>query len=340
MEKMGNPTKLQIPEARGLSEGETFRSRLYGENARPTSDAEFGAWFKRAIRSGGVPEMTAEEARADMTGLTADVGGDALPTAYAADLIDAALRKSVVSQAGAVRVPMNARTVVLPRVTQRPVPNWRAENAAFAGTDLRVDKIQLTAKSLAAVAKITYELLDDAPALGKVLRAELGNAMGLAFDQAALMGDGLANAPLGLLNTPLVHANGAFNPVTHETVAASTLLLRQRDYQPNALVLREDEYKTLAMLRTDGATGMYLPKPDYLANVKYLPTNQIGGAAALAFLGDFNNLALGIRHEVRLMVDPYTFMASNGQVAILVYMRGDVLVLREEAFEILGVVPE
>jgi HK97 family phage major capsid protein len=337
-EKMGQSNKLRIPEARELANGETFRSRLYGENAPVSSDKAFGEWFKRAVRSGGVPEMSAEEARDDMTGLTGAMGGDAIPTAYAADLIDLAMRSSVTAQAGARRVPMTARTVVLPRVTQRPQPAWRQENAAFAGVNLRVGKIQLESKSLAGVARVTYELLDDAPALGKVLRNELGLAMGLAFDKAALMADGTTNDPTGLYETTGLNFS-AFSSVTHETVAAAALLLRKRDYQPNALILREDEFKTISMLRADGATGAYLAKPEYLSGVNYLPTNQIGGSAALAFLGDFNYLALGIRHEVRLMVDPYTYMASNGQIAILVYMRGDVLPLRIDAFEGVGTAP-
>lgn len=90
----------------------------------------------------------------------AGAGGVLLPTTTSARIIDLARNKCRVLEAGGQIVPMDDRTVVVPRWTGDPALAWRAENAAIAEVDGAMDSVTLTAKTLAAVVRISRELVE------------------------------------------------------------------------------------------------------------------------------------------------------------------------------------
>ena len=145
-----------------------------------------------------------------------------VPTVRSADVIDKARNASVVYQAGAVSVPMDAKTVQIGRLTQDPAPAFKTEGSPVTPGDLTYDYVQLVATSLTALVVTSLEFLQDAPNSSSLIQDALGKSMALELDKAALFGQlgatgtndegaayGLASPyPKGVLKNLIDNASG------------------------------------------------------------------------------------------------------------------------------------
>jgi HK97 family phage major capsid protein len=317
---------FDIPDwQRGASLGKHLRGVLFRDWRNADLEREIAGYQERVMSEG-----------------TQTAGGALVPTVYSSQVIDMARVQTQVLNAGAQFVPMSAPTVILGKWTSDPVPAFRNEGAAVAQSDASVDKITFTARSLAGYTTLSRELLEDTD-LGNLLETSYARAVAIAWDNAALMGTGVAPIPLGLFNDTgitdksALGANGvAFN---YDHLIAAVGGVRGRNESVTAAVMAPRSYQSLGTLKD--TTTRYITKPDYLADIPLLqtgqiPVNQTVGTAnncSTLFVGDFRQLFIGIRTSFG--VDIYEQpAATTGQLLMLAWMRMDVQSGRKTAFAI------
>lgn len=271
----------------------------------------------------------------------AGAGGVLLPTVTSAGLIDLARNKTRILEAGAQIVPMSARTIVVPRWTGDPSMAWRAENAAVGEVDGTMDSITLVAKTMAAIVRISRELIEDTEVEAVVADA-VASAIAVKWDYAGLYGAG-TNEPTGVKQTATVTktslgTNGA--TPTWDNLIDAVGRLRDNNEEPSAQILADRTSRTLAKVK-EATTNAYLKPPTYLDGVPRLTTNQVPVNLTVGtstdtsdlFTGDFSQLILGVR------TGPLTIQLSerysdSGQIGLLCWFRGDIAVARSKAFDV------
>jgi len=285
-----------------------------------------------------------------------------VPMDWSNAIIDKARNASVMFEAGAQLVPMDAKTVQIARLTTDPTVAFKTEGNSVTASDMAYDYIQLVATSMTALVVVSMEFLQDAVDAESQITGALGKAMGLELDKAIMFGQlgatgtndegstyALASPyPKGILKNLI--DNAAANIIgsfptngTAQTAATPWTEMLALVYKPlranekcNAIVSNvalEQQY--MGMVDTQ-----YNPvrKPEILVNMPWLKTNAIPSytrgtmtsRATDCFAGDFSQILVGQRLglEIRVLTERY---AENGQVGLLAYWRGDVNVARPAA---------
>lgn len=283
-----------------------------------------------------------------LSGATPGAGGVMLPTVLTANIIDLARARTRVLEAGAQIVPMENKTVDVPRWLTDPTLSWRSENAVIPETDPTMDKITLKAKALAAVTRVSRELIEDTDIQGQ-LEAAFGAALALSIDTAALYGTGVDPQPTGVKNTTAVTktplaVNGA--TPTWAALVASVGRLRDVNEEPTAQIMADRTARTLALLAD--TTGQYVAPPSYLDGVDRLTTSQVplnltvgtSTDTSDAFTADWTQLLIGVRTQLQITLLSERYMADAGQYGFVAWWRGDIGVARPKAFDVVtGVRP-
>jgi HK97 family phage major capsid protein len=297
--------------------------------------------------------MLGRESRAQSEGVASE-GGNIVPTLYAAPILDLAANQMRIVQAGTKVVPMGSQVVKIGRLDSDPVPSWRAEAAAIAESSAVFGQVTLAAKSLAVHTKVSLELLEDAAPseIGDVLGNSLARSFALELDRVALYGSGASNQPLGLKGqsgvtiTSFVGANGGTFNVTNgwfSSFVDTVGRLRTKNYQPSGVLYSERTNNQFG--KAVDTTNNPLVMPPYLRDAApHLPTGQIPNNLTVGtstdcsdfIVGDFQYALLGLRTSFTLMRNTDAFMVSNGQIALVGWLRADFTLARGAAFEILA----
>ncbi|MEW5709464.1 MAG: phage major capsid protein [Pseudomonadota bacterium] len=277
-------------------------------------------------------------------------GGVTVPTKLTREIIDQMRARTVVVRAGARTADLTTLKTSIARVTSDPVASWRLENAAVAESDMTFDSVQFVPRSLAVLIKMSRELLEDSLNVEEAVRNALSGAMAVEVDRVALFGSGTAPEPRGLFNTAGVSSvsmgtNGG--QLTDYTKILDCLLELENANAgaPSAMILAPRTWRTIQGFVD--TTGQPLTPPQALASLPQLvttivPINQTQGTAANAssiIVGDFAQLVLGVRSELRIELLREAF-STNMQIAFLAHLRMDVAVTQPKAFCILkGITP-
>ncbi|MGY1776906.1 phage major capsid protein [Geodermatophilus sp. SYSU D00804] len=307
-------------------------------------EEETGLSLRKYLRGAMFGEWSGAEAeRRAMTGTVAADGGFMLPAPLAAEIIDLARAETRVFQAGARLVPMANRTLDVARWAEDPTPAWRGEGNPLAEDDAALDKVTLSAKSLAVVTKITRELLEDASGIEEQLRRAFAIGFALKVDGAAMYGTGTGDEPSGLINTTgvtktNVAANGG-SP-TWDILVDSVGRVRDANESPTAQIMADRTARSLGKQK-DGQ-GTYLAAPGYLDGVRRLTTSQVpvnlttgtSNDTSDVFTGDFSQLYVGIRTALTITVLRERYMVEEGSFGLVGWYRGDIAVARPKAFDI------
>jgi HK97 family phage major capsid protein len=273
-------------------------------------------------------------------------GGFAVPTYLAAQIIDLARNQAAVFQAGAVTVPMESQTEHIARWASDPTATWVAENVAVTESEPTLERVQLQAKMLACLTRVSWELLEDSnPSVEVQLRKAFAAVFAIELDRVALYGTGTDPQPRGIKNTTGVTiltngANGtAIGTLKYGVIGAAIRDLANRNVAPNAAIVSP---------RTDFAlgdlvdtTGQPLQAPSYIAGVPRYRTNQVPNNLTVgtssdtsdAFVADFTQLLVGMRHmfSIEVLRERY---AEFKQVGFLAHLRADVALARPTAFDV------
>lgn len=149
-------------------------------------------------------EVLFDHRNRDMGVGTDTAGGYLVPSQEIPDLIDQLKAEAAVSRAGATWLSgLKGSPVKIPKQTAGAAAYWVGENSVITPSDLAFGQVQLTPKKVAALVKLSNELLSmSLPQAEAVVRRDLVEQISLAIDLAALRGTGANNQPLGIANTP------------------------------------------------------------------------------------------------------------------------------------------
>lgn len=327
------PTGDAPGQVRFLKSSESLRSVI--GRGEPSEDVGLGRWL-RAMVTGDWSDMPAATKAMGV----GDLGGYVVTEQISTRVIDFARNAARVMQAGALTVPMAGTVLKIPRVLNEPVGEWKAENAALASeSDLNLDAVTLTAKTLMAIVTLSVELAEDAKDVDRIIERALAGALAVELDRAALYGDASpASEPRGVLATSGVQTIDTTVGLEagYADFIEAVRIVRSNNFEPNAVIWSPDAAAVFDGL-TD-TTGQPLRPPASFADLDKLSTNQ--AAPGDAFVGDWSNLVIGMR--TNLILEPSREAAtetgnafSRLQVKVRAYLRADVAVTQAGAFAVL-----
>ena len=174
--------------------------------------------------------------------------------------------------------------------------------------------------------------------------------MAVEVDRASLFGSGADGQPLGLANTAGISVvsmgtNGAALTGYVQMLDALLDLETANAATPTAMILNPRTRRAINGFAD--STGQPLRAPAALESIPILatttiPTNQVQGTAVNASsiaLGDFSQMILGVRQELRIEVLREAY-ASNLQYAFIAHLRVDVGIAQPGAFAVVkGIIP-
>jgi HK97 family phage major capsid protein len=286
---------------------------------------------------------SALELKAAMSSV-ATAGGFLMPDVLSARVLDLARNRALTLQAGVGTMPMTTHTMYLAKVTEDPTVEWTAENATIDETDLTFTRLQFDANKMAALVRISNELLEDAPNVDQIVETTLGAAMALELDRCILTGDGVAK-PKGIFATPGVETLTSIGtPSSYDKWLDAIYAIRGNNYEPSGIFYSPRTAKTLAKLVTGLAsdkTKLVAPT-DFAALPKYI-TKQIadnlgvGTNESYSIVGDFSQYLVALRADVRLEISREAGTAfEKDQTLIRVVWRGDGMPVQAKAFAVLS----
>ncbi len=306
----------------------------------------FGA-IVRALALGHRQGLTPLEQRLLAEGTDA-TGGYLVPEVLASQVIDRVRNAMAVMRAGAVTVPMASETLAIARVGQPgsvspPLGTaaWKTENADIGETDLILERVFFTARTLPVLIKLSVELSEDAANVDQVIERELSQQLALELDRAALLGSGTPPEPKGIVNQTGV-ATTSFNgatPADYDVFVDPIGRLWGQNVEPTARIYNSALATVVAKLKSS-VDAQPLRAPDVVTAVPAYRTNQIpndGGSpdTTTLFVGDFSQLLIGMRTSFKLEVTRVAGEAFEKlQVWVRVYLRADVQLAHPEAFDV------
>lgn len=330
--------------------GDNVRVLSRHEKLTDTSDAHrdsfgFGSFIRAMVAGTNHPGI-----RAALSEGTDSAGGYTVPKYLLQQLIDAMRARTVCIQAGALTVPLDGASNTIVRVASDPVAGWRLENADVAESDPTFEGVVLAPKSLAVLVKASRELLDDSMNLEQALMQAFAGSLAAEVDRVCLVGSGSAPEPRGIFNTSGINVvsmgtNGAALTNHGKLLDALYELELDNAPPPGAMVMHPRTKRVIAGFAD--TTNQPLQIPPALSGIGQMvttnmPINQTQGSASNAssiIMGDFSQLLLGVRQELRIEVLRETF-ASKLQYAFLAHLRFDVAVAQPAAFcAIKGIIP-
>ncbi|HHT9153383.1 MAG TPA: phage major capsid protein, partial [Candidatus Hypogeohydataceae bacterium YC40] len=163
-----------------------------------------GRFFRALSTKDWTGARTEKKALGEATG---PAGGYLVPEEYVRDVKDRITVQSVVRMAGATVYPMATDTLNIPKVSGGATAYWLGENTQIPGSDPTFAQVQLVAKVLAVMIKVSNQLLADSSGAAEVaIRRDVAKTVALAEDLAFIQGSGTGNEPRGIVNTSGVNA--------------------------------------------------------------------------------------------------------------------------------------
>jgi HK97 family phage major capsid protein/HK97 family phage prohead protease len=292
------------PRARTLALGALLRAMVCG----PRTDAE-----RRALAEG-----------------TDSTGGFTVPDITAASFIDKLRAATVCVQAGARTIPLSSDKTTVARLATDVTVAWRLENAEITAADNTYEGVVFVPRSLAALIRVSRELLEDSVNIEAMLERSFAGAFAVEVDRVALRGTGTAPEPRGITNTTNVNSIAGGGPQTSydKLCDAVGAILADNAPMPTAAVMSPAIFVQLAKLKETSTTAP-LARPPLLDGITFSPTTGMPDTTAI--VGGFTSLLLGVRSSLRVEVLRERY-GEFLQVGFLGHLRMDVALEHPEAF--------
>ena len=265
-------------------------------------------------------------------------GGFYLAPQISDTFIDLARAESVVTQAGAQTFSMNAPEQHLVRVLTDPTVAWTGENNTLTESDPTFGRLTLRARKMGVYVKMSRELVEDAPNAAQQIERLLTIAASQELDRVALLGDADGEEPTGLFNYPGVTDNAIGGAVDFDDMLDTLAALEGRNVTPTAVIYSPLVKSYLAKLKVNSEANHYAMAPADIAAISRYTTTKLANTQAI--MGDFRELLIGVRSEVRIETTSLAAGSGTGpferdQIWVKLTWRGDVQPMRANHFETL-----
>ncbi|MFI1951981.1 phage major capsid protein [Streptomyces xinghaiensis] len=246
-------------------------------------------------------------------------GGFFVTPALGSLFIDQARSQSVISQAGAMTIPLGAGETRILRTATDPTASWKAELGALNDTDVKFEAVTLYPKVLGCIADISEELIEDGANAAAQIEAVLSAAVANQLDRSFWRGlsDGTGGNDVagryftGILDDPdvgTVDLAGAA-PTDYDEWIDAIQLVEDANGIPN---VRIDSPRTAAQLAKlkEATTNAYLAPPEQVTALRHFKTTQTpvtlgsGNDESASVIGNFASayVIIGIRSAFRVEV--------------------------------------
>ena len=280
-------------------------------------------------------------------------GGYMVSPVLSQQFVDLARSASVVSQAGAITLPMESSELALVKLVDDFTATWRQELQALQSTNATFGRIYLRPKMLAALVPVSIELLEDAANAADMIENAIRAALASALDKAALAGTG-SGEPLGVVNDGNVNTQTSVG--TPSTYAEATEGVRQilaANYQGEISGLSWINHPSVWAIYDGLVTGISndnspLEATPWARELMRFTTTNLSptGANYNSVIGDFSQMVIGARTSgFRVEILP-AGSASDGTDTwnatsqflrwVRVYGRFDVALLRPTFFSVMS----
>ena len=314
---------------------------MYGGSEAPTLGE-----IVRGMALGG--NRVRPEVRNALSEGTDSAGGYTVPAILLPQLIDRMRSEQTVIRAGAKTIMLDSMKTTIARLDTDPVAAWRNENAAIANSDAVFSGVVLQARTLAVIVQISMELLEDSVNLSEGLQLAFARSFAAELDRVALFGSGTAPEPRGIFNTSGIGSvsmgtNGLALTNFDPFIDAWQAMKDANSTDPTAAILAPRTAAKVAKLKD--LQNQPLRKPPLIEQLPIysstsVPINQTQGSSSVAssiIMGDFTQLLIGVRTEMRIQLLRELY-AANGQYAFMCYLRADIGVEHPASFcKVIGV---
>lgn len=329
------PTGERLVDARGrelrtLTKHDSYCDLIGG-------DREFS--LGRFIRAKLTGNWTGCEPEERLQTVVMDVGGGFLlvPT-LAARFIDLVRNKSAVLNSGATLIPMDTSDVHIARLTGDVTASWVGETGHIPTSTASFGQIRLYSRTLAALASVSIELLEDAPNVGQLIEHSMAEAISVEWDRAALRGQGVGE-PLGVVSTPGISTVSSIGTFSFDDLLTGMGNVEDSNHTPSAWLLNSTTLENIRKMK-DGEGRWVVPPPDVQSLQRVVSNqlrNNINGSESEIVVGEFQHLLLAVRGDVKVQM--FDSGGPDGEDAvsgmrkwIRAYTRVDVAVAHPTAF--------
>jgi HK97 family phage major capsid protein len=300
-----------------------------------------GRMLRGIVLGGQAGDAKALEEERKALGISPDPsGGYTVPSALSGMWIDLLRSEMVLSRAGVMTVPMDTPTLSIARLTKDPAVFWHGENKELATGEPTFGAVNLHAKTVACVVRMSLELSQDSPNIDEILQRSITQAMAGAIDKAGLVGATVdaGATPMGIydfaanevlaIGTPAISsgwnflADGMYELMVDNVPAASI----------GAMIGHPKIWQHMTKLKD--SAGNPLQVPEDLAKLPKLWTTAapFDGTTAKAVIGNWSDYLFGVRQDIQVKVLDQAFMGSHLQVAVLAVARVDFVTSRPQSF--------
>jgi HK97 family phage major capsid protein len=288
--------------------------------------------YLRGIITGDWENASAEAQ--EYRSLTTVSGAALIPQVLSAQVLDAVRAKSVLFQSGASMVPMEARTVVIPRVKTDPVFGFKAEAEACDEAVIEFEGIELKAKTAYGLVSVSLEALESGQGLDTAVQLAMAEALANVIDAKCLFGAGGVE-PSGILLSDKIGTVTAVGDLQGWNPFIEGIgKVRTANGDATALVMNAQVDELCNKFTT--TEGLPLPMPKVIENIpnklisNQLPANLGAGAnESVAMVYDPQAVVIGIQSPIRIELSREALDAyKKGVVYLRVYAFCDVALTR------------
>jgi len=175
----------------------------YADYIRSRGNLEAGKRlsFGKAILGMATGNWKGREEERDAMSTSADGMGNLISEELSSEIIPLALNRSQVMVAGARVIPFDEKTLLIPKVSESFSAEFKAENEKFSDATMTMTGVELSAKVIGILCKISVELAQDGHGVEELIENEIAKQIALGIDSAALDGDGSGQIPTGIFYT-------------------------------------------------------------------------------------------------------------------------------------------
>jgi len=335
------PTSHALREPRLLARGEPLSGTLPGTVNRGAGLPSLGDIVKAQIGLGGSGDIQGAHGVG-----TPSSGGHTVPEPLAAEVIDLSRNRSRVIEAGALTVPMESSTLKFARVDQDPTGHWRAEHAEIPESEMAFSAVTLEAKALAALCRVSIELIEDSANFESTLLNAISEALAQELDRVALLGSGQDDEPQGIFTANGIQSiemgtDGA-ELESYSPLSESLQRVWEANVEPGDFVLAPRTRGEID--RLVDSTGQPLNPPRSVDERRLLQTNQVpvdqtqgtSNVASSIFTGQWSSLLVGMRTSLILEASRVSEGAFRKmEVLIRAYVRADIALARPDHFAVI-----
>lgn len=255
------------------------------------------------------------------------------------EMIDALRSRLIVERLGA-RVLSDLRgNLSLPKLSSSAGASWIAQNAAITPTDPDLDKVTLSPKHVGAITEWSRNMvIQSSPDVETLARMDLGAALAVAVDRAAINGGG-SNEPDGVLATitPESLASPTWGDVLNLIAQVETANAAEGSLGWAVHPLAMRTLRATPKVSGDASGGFLADTANDIAGYTAAVSTSVPGGGSPennhVVFGDWSSLIVGYWGGLDLLVNPYESTAySKGNISIRALLSCDVALRHDESF--------